>query len=91
MKSACRFSATVARPCFVSHPRPPTLFRTTEASLPPPPKPAHLHHASAPLAGLQHVSLCVRDPDASVAFYRDVLGFAEVKRPSLEESFDGSW
>ena len=45
-----------------------------------------------PLSGLQHVSLCVRDPDASCAFYRDVLGFAEVKRPScLEESFDGSW
>ena len=67
-------------------------FPTTEAPSPPrnPPTPPNM--PPLPLTGLQHVSLCVRDPDASTAFYRDVLGFAEVKRPTcLEESFDGSW
>ena len=43
-----------------------------------------------PLRGLNHVSLCVRDVAASAAFYQDILGFQEVRRPSCFE-FDGSW
>lgn len=43
-----------------------------------------------PLRGLQHVSLCVRDADASIAFWRDVLGFQEVRRPKAF-TFEGSW
>jgi len=49
-------------------------------------------HASGPhpLRALNHVSLCVRDVPKSAAFYQDVLGFTEVRRPSCFD-FDGSW
>lgn len=43
-----------------------------------------------PLRALNHVSLCVRDVAKSAAFYQDVLGFTEVRRPSCFD-FDGSW
>ena len=34
------------------------------------------------LTGIHHVSILVTDMEASVAWYRDVLGLREVKRPS---------
>jgi catechol 2,3-dioxygenase-like lactoylglutathione lyase family enzyme len=34
-------------------------------------------------AGLHHVSICVPDADAALAFYRDVLGMTVVARPDL--------
>jgi glyoxylase I family protein len=39
--------------------------------------------------GMSHVSFPVRDLAASLAFYRDVLGFAEIPRPDL--GFPGAW
>lgn len=45
---------------------------------------------SLPLRSLNHISLVCRDVDASARFYRDVLGFVEVKRPSSLE-FEGCW
>jgi len=33
--------------------------------------------------GVHHVSICVRDADAALAFYRDVLGMSELPRPDL--------
>jgi catechol 2,3-dioxygenase-like lactoylglutathione lyase family enzyme len=36
-----------------------------------------------------HVSLVVTDLDRSVAFYRDVLGLAETRRPPFD--FSGAW
>lgn len=46
--------------------------------------------ASLPLRSLNHLSLVCRDVRASAAFYRDVLGFMEVKRPTSFE-FEGCW
>ena len=43
-----------------------------------------------PLRALNHVSIVVKDVEASIAFYRDVLGFIEIQRPSSFD-FDGSW
>lgn len=43
-----------------------------------------------PLRALNHVSLCVRDVAKSAAFYAQVLGFVEVRRPACFD-FDGSW
>ncbi|MDQ4132404.1 MAG: VOC family protein [Actinomycetota bacterium] len=37
-----------------------------------------------PLAGLHHVALSVRDLDASLAWYREVLGFEETFRDESE-------
>lgn len=49
------------------------------------------HHSSVlPLKALNHVSRVCNDVRKSAAFYRDVLGFIEVKRPSAFE-FEGSW
>lgn len=39
--------------------------------------------------GLDHVTLVVRDLDASRRFFVDVLGMTEVERPDF--SFDGMW
>lgn len=46
--------------------------------------------ASLPLCSVNHVSRVVSDVRASTAFYRDILGFAEIKRPNSFD-FDGSW
>lgn len=37
-----------------------------------------------PIAGIHHVTLSVSDLDRSVAWYRDVLGFEEVRRLSAD-------
>jgi glyoxylase I family protein len=42
-----------------------------------------------PLRGLHHVAVTTRDPDASIAFYRDVLGFDVLERPNF--NFRGAW
>jgi catechol 2,3-dioxygenase-like lactoylglutathione lyase family enzyme len=34
-------------------------------------------------AGIHHVSICVPDADAGLAFYRDVLGLTQLPRPDL--------
>jgi catechol 2,3-dioxygenase-like lactoylglutathione lyase family enzyme len=34
-------------------------------------------------AGIHHVSICVADADAGLAFYRDVLGLTQLPRPDL--------
>ncbi len=39
--------------------------------------------------GMSHVSFPVRDLARSLAFYRDLLGFAEIPRPEL--GVPGSW
>lgn len=43
-----------------------------------------------PLRALNHVSLVVEDVEASISFYRDVLGFYEIRRPESFH-FDGAW
>lgn len=41
---------------------------------------------------MNHISKVCSSIDASVAFYRDILGFIVIKRPqSFEESFEGCW
>jgi len=40
--------------------------------------------------GIHHVALVVDDPDAALAFYRDVLGLSEVDRPDGADN-PGSW
>lgn len=40
--------------------------------------------------GIHHVALVVNDPDAALAFYRDVLGLTVVERPD-GASMPGSW
>jgi glyoxylase I family protein len=42
-----------------------------------------------PLKNLHHVAVATRDPEASIAFYRDVLGFAPLERPNF--NFRGAW
>jgi glyoxylase I family protein len=46
---------------------------------------------SAPLSlrGLHHVARVTKHLEASRAFYREVLGFAEIPRPAF--SFGGAW
>ena len=34
-------------------------------------------------AGIHHVSICVPDAEAGLAFYRDVLGMTQLPRPDL--------
>jgi glyoxylase I family protein len=34
-------------------------------------------------SGLHHVSICVRDADAALEFYRDVMGMTQLPRPDL--------
>jgi catechol 2,3-dioxygenase-like lactoylglutathione lyase family enzyme len=40
--------------------------------------------------GIHHVALVVNDPDAALAFYRDVLGLSVVDRPDGANN-PGSW
>ncbi len=42
-----------------------------------------------PIARLDHVTICTRNVPRSVAFWRDVVGFAPGPRPDF--SFDGAW
>jgi len=46
---------------------------------------------SAPLSilRLHHIALATTHPEASTAFYRDVLGFRPIERPSF--NFRGAW
>lgn len=44
---------------------------------------------SLPIKGLHHVARVTNKPDESAAFYRDVLGFADLPRPPF--SFRGAW
>jgi catechol 2,3-dioxygenase-like lactoylglutathione lyase family enzyme len=41
------------------------------------------------IAELNHVALLVRDVEASIRFYRDVIGLAAIPRPAF--SFPGAW
>jgi glyoxylase I family protein len=41
------------------------------------------------IKGIQHVSLLVADTGRALGFWRDLLGLAEVPRPSL--GFPGAW
>jgi glyoxylase I family protein len=41
------------------------------------------------LTGLQHVAICVKDLDAALRFYVDVLGLEEIERPDF--GFPGAW
>ncbi|KAL4452469.1 hypothetical protein ABPG75_008131 [Micractinium tetrahymenae] len=44
------------------------------------------------LRSVNHISKVCSSIEASVAFYRDILGFIVIKRPqSFEESFEGCW
>lgn len=45
---------------------------------------------SLPIKHLNHISLVCKDLVQSVAFYRDVLGFVEIRRPQSFD-FEGSW
>lgn len=45
---------------------------------------------SLPLRSLNHLSRVARDVRVSADFYRDVLGFFEIKRPSAFD-FEGAW
>lgn len=40
-------------------------------------------------AGLHHLSFTVPDLDASLSFWRDLLGFSPIERPDL--GFPGAW
>jgi glyoxylase I family protein len=42
-----------------------------------------------PILHLHHIAISVRDTDASVNFYRDVLGFRPIERPNFD--FRGAW
>lgn len=42
-----------------------------------------------PLLHLHHIARMTRDPDASKAFYCDILGFQELPRPEFR--FRGAW
>jgi catechol 2,3-dioxygenase-like lactoylglutathione lyase family enzyme len=44
---------------------------------------------ACPVLGLAHVAIKAADMPATIAFYRDVLGFAEVPRPPFD--FPGAW
>jgi len=44
---------------------------------------------SLPLKSLNHLGVLTRDLEKSKAFYRDILGFREVKRPNF--NFAGAW
>lgn len=43
-----------------------------------------------PVSNLNHISIVVTDTEDSANFYKNVLGFSEVKRPSAFE-FEGCW
>ena len=42
-----------------------------------------------PIRGLHHIARVTKRPDVSRAFYRDLLGFRELKRPDF--NFRGAW
>jgi catechol 2,3-dioxygenase-like lactoylglutathione lyase family enzyme len=42
-----------------------------------------------PISSVNHLAVITRDLDASLHFYRDVLGFREVERPNF--NFAGAW
>jgi len=44
---------------------------------------------SLPIIGLHHIARVTSQPEESIAFYRDVLGFQELPRPPF--SFRGAW
>jgi catechol 2,3-dioxygenase-like lactoylglutathione lyase family enzyme len=44
---------------------------------------------SLPLESINHVARATNDLDASLAFYRDVLGFRPIHRPDF--GFPGAW
>ena len=44
---------------------------------------------ACPVLGLAHVAIKAADMPATIAFYRDVLGLAEVSRPPF--GFPGAW
>ncbi|KAE8794438.1 Glyoxalase [Hordeum vulgare] len=43
-----------------------------------------------PLASLNHISVVCRSLESSLGFYRDVLGFIQIRRPGSFD-FDGAW
>jgi len=45
--------------------------------------------AALPIRGLNHIGRLTKHLEASIAFYRDVLGFAEIARPPFD--FPGAW
>lgn len=45
--------------------------------------------APLPIVALHHIARVTRRPQESIAFYRDVLGFREIKRPGFD--FRGGW
>lgn len=45
--------------------------------------------ASLPITRVHHVARTTNQPDQSIAFYRDVLGFQEIRRPPFQ--FRGAW
>jgi hypothetical protein len=60
------------------------------AAAPPPAGFGEGRHLS--LRSINHISKVCSSVEASVAFYRDVLGFILVKRPqSFNDSFQGCW
>ncbi|EMS52469.1 hypothetical protein TRIUR3_27380 [Triticum urartu] len=42
------------------------------------------------LASLNHISVVCRSLESSLSFYRDVLGFIQIRRPGSFD-FDGAW
>ncbi len=48
-----------------------------------------MNPAAIPAGLLNHIALNTTDPERSVRFYREVLGFVETARPSF--SFRGAW
>lgn len=47
-------------------------------------------HRALPLASLNHISVVCRSLESSLSFYRDVLGFIQIRRPG-SFNFDGAW
>ncbi len=45
--------------------------------------------AALPIQSVNHIGRTTRDLEASLSFYRDVLGFQPLKRPNF--SFPGAW
>eukprot|EP00210_Caulerpa_lentillifera_P007991 g7630.t1 len=51
---------------------------------------SNIRTRTLPLQTLNHFSLVCSDTERSLQFYRDVLGFIEIRRPSSFD-FDGRW
>lgn len=80
----------------------PTCVHGTHLALPPQRLPADLRSIEAAarrpggghlsVRSINHISKVCSNVAASAAFYRDVLGFIVIKRPSqFDESFEGCW